>query len=153
MDEESKFAQALDVIKNGYKAYDKAMDKFFADIGLDSEQKGEVFRKEYKIIPSKGVILVKSVKGRFYAEKTIQLLLGDKQLTSSFEEMVALAGLLRYQLKINHANEEVYDINNHISAVIGKKEFSLKDKSNILLAFTIPEVFILVEAIEKIWNE
>lgn len=144
----------IDRLKGAYKIYDDAINHIFSELGFDANAKGEVSKRTYEVLADKRVVISTAKLGYIGHERVILLHVDEKQVLGNEMEILALTGLLRYQLKINHSIEEVIKINSEISATIGKKDFTLKNTSGkSILILTIPEVFILIETIEKIWNE
>lgn len=143
----------MQTMKKAYAVYDETVNKVFTDLGLEGS-KGEVSKKEYHILGEKKTTITLSKRGYFDSDNILTMHVNEQIVITSSVEMMALMGLLRYQLKINHSVDEVCAVSNDIFATIGKKEFLIKNsEGNVLLTLTIPEVFILIESIEKIWND
>lgn len=144
--------EIMDTLKRAYGIYDNAINKVFADLGLE-DGKGTVSNRVYPLLPAKKLEFAVVKKGYIDSDKIVYMMLNDVLFTKTWNELVAIIGLMRYQLKINHANEENIYVSEDISVIIGKKEFTITTKDNGSLVLTIPEIFVVLEAVEKAWNE
>lgn len=134
-------------IKQMYGVYDNSINRAFASVGLE-DAKGVVSSYEFPVFRNISVTKIK--KGYFETEQIINILVDGKPLTQTWSELVSLKGLLHYQLKINRSPDESYTINDTIVAKFGKKEMTLQRNGIETTTLSTPEIFILIEAIDKV---
>lgn len=136
-----------DRIKQMYGVYDDSINRAFATVGLE-DTKGVVSSYEFPVL--RNISITKVKKGYFDSEQIINILVDGKPLTQTWSELVSLEGLLRYQLKLNHSPDESYTINDTIVVKFGKKEITLQRNGAETTTLSTPEIFILIEAIDKV---
>lgn len=144
--------EIMEALRHAYGVYDKAINKVFADLGLE-DGKGTVSSRVYPLLPTKKLEFSVVKKGYIDSDKLVYMMVDDAPFTKTWNELVSIVGLMRYQLKINHAVEDNIVVSEDVSVTIGKKEFTIVTKDTGSLVLTIPEIFVVLEAVEKAWNE